>query len=227
MTAWIVTGSILLFFVILLFSPIIISAGYHSGVITANVRYLVIKLDFSPETLAKRPGKKSKKKAAKEVKAQEAETSPKEDKAAKNTLETIRELLTASRKSMDIIRHHLIFYKIRVIAVAGGEDAHKTGNAYATYCILIPSVISLLDALFVVREPEVLAIRPDFLKEKPEFDISLKVRIAPWFLLAAALVIVIRIIKINLAKPKRRKRKVKVVKKVKGGKKHEPTASYK
>lgn len=220
MTWLIVTGSILLFFAVILFSPVILRFRYKDGRLDASVRYLILLIDFSPEKLAKRAERKAARAVKKEYKKQEEEEEGglKAEKAAADTVKTVWSLLKASKKSLNIIRRHLVFYKIRAAVVAGGEDAHKAGTNYAVYCTLIPNLISLLDALFVVREPRI-SILPDFLLEKTSLDIAFRVRISPWYVLSATLNILIKFLKVINADKKKRK-------KVKGGKRHEPTASY-
>lgn len=218
MTALIVTGGILLFFMILLFSPIWVRFAYQGENLRASVHYLFIKIDFSPENAAKRAEKKAARELKKEYEKQkkEEETKNKKEKAAEDTIKTVWSLIKSCKKALDKIRRHIIFYKIKAAIVVGGDEARKIALNYATFCALTANGIAVLDALFTVREPEI-AIRPDFLLEKTCINLTFRVRIALWYVLAAALHILVRFLKVISADKQKRK-------KIKGGNNNERKA---
>lgn len=223
MTALIVTAAVLLVLLLLLFSPVVLSFGYDGGKLSLKLRYIFIPLDLSPDRLAEKKAKKKAKpgKAKKEKPPKKPEPDkPKPPKrTAGESLALGYGLLKASARAMGIIRRHLVFYKIKITAVVGGPDAHKTGDSYALYCTLIPNLVSLLDAVFTAKEPRIL-IMPNFNSEKTWWSVAFKVKIAPGYILAAGFYMAARFVAAVLNEKQRRKTK-------KGGKIHEPTASHK
>ncbi len=225
MTALIVIAAILLFFAILLFSPIVLRIYYTGGELQeACVRYFFVKIDFSPKALAKRAEKKAKHAVKDEFKKQKkhepAEAEPKKEKRAlEDTIKTVWSMVKACKQGLDTLRNHIIFYKVKSTVLVGGDDAHKIALNYPRYCVLASSIIDVIALLFVLKTPKI-HIEPSFLLEKTQVDISFRMRIAPWFVLVAAVQIGVNIIKV-LNKNKRKRKKVK------GGKRHEPATSSK
>ncbi len=211
----IVFFSVLAVLVLLLFSPVIVSFTYDGGKLGLKIRYLFVGID-----LTKKAAKPPKREKPKKQKAKEKEKKkPEKKRSPAETAGVAWELLKTSRRAMRILRKHLIFYKIKVTAVVGGPDAHTTGNNYGMYCVIIPNLLSLLDSVFSAREPQVL-IMPNFMSETTFWSIAFKVRIAPGFVLAAAVCMLFKFAKILLKKQGKHK-------KVKGGKRHERAASNK
>lgn len=211
MTALIVIGCIILFFAILLFSPVILRFSYKDGKMRAKVQYVLIIIDFSPEKLAKRAAKRAEKATKEEYKKQKAEEETegavKKEKAASDTVKTVWSLVKASKHALDTIRRHLVIYKIKSSIVAGGGDAAQTAQNYAMYCTLVSNGLGVLDSLFVVKEPQI-SIRPDFLREKTCAEIAFRIRIAPWYLLCAGIDIGIKFLKV-IQKNKTKRQEVK------------------
>lgn len=220
MTALIVVGSILLFLLLLLLSPVVLRFSYHDGAARVSAQYLFILFDFSPEAAAERAEQKAKRAVKDEYKKQkkEGKAKAKKTEAASDTVKTVWALLKASRRALNILRRHLVFYKIRLNITVGGEDAHDIATAYGNMCALVSNGLSVLDSLFVVREPEV-SIQADFLAPKTVYEARFRLRISPLFVVSAALVLLLRFIKVrNENKIKREK--------VKGGKHHEPANTH-
>lgn len=215
MTALIVIGCIILFFAVLLLSPLILLFSYRDGKLAAKVRYLFFVIDFSPEKLAKRTEKRAEKAVKEEYKKQKAEeeTPRKKPKAASDTVKTVWSLLKASKKALDMIRRHLIFYKIKAIVIVGGGDAARIAQDYALYCTLAANGLSVLDTLFVVKEPDIY-ISPDFLRERTLLELSSRLKIRPWFLILAGTELLIEFIKVMRKNKQKRER-------IKGGKTNE------
>jgi hypothetical protein len=204
---------ILAVLLILLFSPVVLSFGYDDGRFDVRARYVLLSFDLMKERPPKKPKAEKPKKPAPEPKK------PKEKEPAAKAAKKIWAMVKASGRALNIIRRHLIFYKISVTAVVGGPDAHAAGDSYATYCVIIPNLIILLDSVFATNEPQVL-ILPDFRRDKTYWDITVKVRIMPWFALSAALYMLLQFTKVTLFNDDNRE-------KVKGGKRHGQTTSHK
>lgn len=215
MTAIIVIGCIILFFAVLLLSPVILRFSYKGGKMSAKFQYLFFIIDFSPEKLAKRADKKSQKAVKKEYKQQEAEEEQPQKKknAATDTVKTVWSYVKASKKGLDILRKHLVFYKIKGDIIVGGDDAARIAENYAAYCTIAANGLSVLDTLFVVKEPDIY-IQPDFLNEKTLVELGFNVRISPLFPVLAGISILLGILKV-MRKNKQKREKTK------GGKSNE------
>lgn len=221
MTALTVTGCILLLFTVLLFSPVILRFSYKDGKTSAKVQYLFFIIDFSPEKLASRTEKKAKKTVKEEYKKQKAEeeTPQKKTKAASDTVKTVLSLIKASKKALDTIRNHLVFYKIKSVVIVGGRDAAVIAQNYAKYCTIAANGLSVLDSIFVVKEPDIY-IQPDFLREKTFLELAFKMRISPWFPLSAAIGLLFEFLKVTRKNKQKRE-------KIKGGKNNERNERHK
>lgn len=219
MIGWVITCSILLFLLILLLAPVSVRFSYQSQKIKASAHYLFVKIDFSPEAMAKRAEKKAGRAVEAEYKKQKKEEGApaKEKKAAADTLKTIWSLVKASTSGLNILRRHLVFYKISAAIAVGGDDARITAETYGKLCLLIANSLAVLGTIFVVKEPKI-AIRPDFFLEKTDFRVSLRARISPLLVLAAALNFLCRFLIVTITNKRKRK-------KIKGGIQHEPTTS--
>lgn len=215
MTAIIVIGCIMLFFAVLLLSPVILRFSYKGGKMSAKLQYLFFIIDFSPEKLAARTEKKSQKAVKEEYKKQKAEEEQPQKKknAASDTIKTVWSYVKASKKGLNILRRNLVFYKIKGAVIVGGGDAAQIAESYAKYCTIAANGLSVLDTLFVVREPDIY-IQPDFLSEKTRLELGFKVRISPLFPVLAGISILLGILKV-MRKNKRKREKIK------GGKSNE------
>ena len=219
----VITVCIVLFFAVLLFSPVRLRLAYHDGKITASVHYLFFKINLSRE--------KSEADIRKEAKRKEKHEAGKSKKTAKKkdedeikrkrisgnieSVKTIWGILKACKK-IDTIRRRIIFYKIDAAIVVGGSDAMKTATNYGAACALSANIISLLSALFTVKKPNV-KIRPDFILDKTAAYISFRVRMTPFYVFAAGFSVIYEIVK-KILKNK--------IKRKKDGKQNEPkTAS--
>lgn len=218
MTALIVIGCILLFFAILLLSPVILRFAYQGEKVSAKLQYLFLVIDFSPEKVAKRAEKKAKKAVKQEYKKQkteEPEEPPikKKERAALDTVKTVWSYVKASQRAWDILRKHVVFCKIKATVIVGGGDAAKIAQDYATYCTAAANGLSALDTLFAVREPDIF-IQPDFVREQTVHDLKFQVRISPLYPVWAGISALLGILKVMRQNKQKRE-------KTKGGKKHE------
>lgn len=200
MTAIIVIGCILLFFAVLLFSPIVLRFSSRNGAMSFKLRYIFFIVDLSPEKLEKRKTKRAERLAKKESKKKKPkeEAQPAEEKKKKKaavTMKTIWSYVKASKKGLDAVCRHVVIYKIKATIIAGGGDAAQIAKNYAAYCMIASNGLSVLDTLFDVKEPDIY-IQPDFLREKTLFELAFRVRILPWFLLLAGVNVFSGILKI-------------------------------
>jgi hypothetical protein len=199
-------------------SPAVLSFRYEDSRLAARLRYLLFSIDLSPDALAKRAEKKARKKpAAKKERKAEGKEKPKKKTAV--AFSDIWALFKASRRAVSVIRRNLVFYRIRVTVAVGGADAQTVGEKYAAYGVIIPRLIGLLDLVFTAVDPQVL-VMPNFLREQSYWDVGFKARIAPWHVLTAARHMLVQFLKVSLKNKQTRE-------KIKGGKRHEPTASHK
>jgi len=217
MTALIISGSIVLFFAVLLFSPVRLYFAYRDNKIIASVRYLFLKINILGEKLEEDPEKKAKRKTRKEAKKEKTKEDSEDAKKKTNSIETLKTVweIVKTCKRIHTLRRHLIFYKISVTIIVGGDEAMKIATGYATIRALVENGLSLLDTLFVVKKPKV-KIGPDFMLGKTAADISFRMKMAPFYVLAAGLQILIKIVK-RILKNKMKQKK--------GGKQNEPTAA--
>jgi hypothetical protein len=219
MNGLIIAAGIAALLLAMLLSPAVLSFSYDDGVLKVKLRYLLLSLDISPYALAKKAEKKAKKQGGRKPAQAKPGAKEKPGKKTAVTLSEIWALLKASRRAVNVIRWNLVFYKIKVTVVVGGPDAHAIGEKYAAYGVIIPRLIGLLDLIFTAVDPQVL-VMPNFLREKSYWNVAFKARIAPLHLLAAAWHMFVRFLRISLKDKKKRE-------KIKGGKRHEPTASHK
>jgi hypothetical protein len=214
---WTIAAGAVALLLLLLLSPAVLSFHYDDGLLKVKLRYLLFGMDLSPEALAKKAKKKAEKPEAKKKRKPEEKEKPK--KKAAVTFSDIWALFKASRRAVNVIRWNLVFYKIKVSVVVGGADAQTIGEKYAAYGLVIPRLVGLLDLVFTAVDPQVL-VMPNFLREQSYWDVAFKARIAPWHVLTAARHMFVQFLRILLKNKKKRE-------KIKGGKRHEPTASHK
>jgi hypothetical protein len=219
MLGLLITAGIAALLMVMLLSPAVLSFFYDDGVLKVKLRYLLLSLDISPDALAKKAEKKAKKQGGKKPAEAKREDKAKPKKKTAVTFSDIWALLKASRRAVNVIRRNLVFYRIKITVVVGGPDAHAIGEKYAAYGVVIPRLIGLLDLIFTAVDPQVL-VMPNFLREQTYWDVAFKARIAPWHVLAAARHMFVQFLRTSLKNKHKRE-------KIKGGKRHEPTASHK
>lgn len=175
---WIL-GGILLFVFLLLLPSISLHASWQEESYHLTAHYLFFRFDLTKERPKKDDTLKKKKKPKKEKE---------EEKKAGigDIIPQVWETLKSSRWAFGLIRRHLIFYRLRVLASIGGPDAHQTAEAYGKTAALINGGLGLLGEIFPVHIEQIVII-PDFLSEQSHYDLSGRVRIRPIFGAAAAL----------------------------------------
>ena len=199
MTPWIVLGSILLFFILLLSLKVKIIIGYHDEV-TLTVRVLFINVRILPKTKKKSArsmsaakAKRIRKQAAKKAKAKKEK---KEQKAVqkqqqkkekpKKSVADILDLIEMVRKLVvAVLRRFFKHLRIDVarmkIKVATG-DAALTAIAYGAVSqavnVLLPTLESVKN--FGLPKTTELDIGTDFLSDSCEADILIVFSLRVW-----------------------------------------------
>lgn len=202
MTALIIIGCILLFFVFLLSLKATITIAYTDEV-TLTVRVLFLKIKILPKKEKKGPRSmsrrkaeriraKARKKAQKKRDAAKAKAEAKKQKKAeaknkpKKSMSEILDTVTMIRGiAAEVIRRFFKHLRIDVarvkIKVATG-DAATTAVAYGAACtalnILLP-VLSEVKNFSLPREKD-FSVEPDFLGETPELDVKLSFSLRVW-----------------------------------------------
>lgn len=212
MTALIIAGFILLLIAVLLCSPVCLHVASRGGQTRVSLRYLFIRMTLFPPRPVK-PQAKAKGEAARAGKKKKKEEAPEKKKKSADTLKIVWELVKSSKKALYTITRHLVFDKIVLIMIIGGEEAQQVATGYARARALVENGIALLSALFVVKEPQI-ELRPDFAREKTDVDAAFRIRIAPFYALAAGVRVLAGILRV-LVFPKSGWNKRK---KIKGGK---------
>lgn len=209
MTALIIIGCILLFFVFLLSLKATITIAYTDEV-TLSVRVLFLKIKILPKKEKKGPHSMSRRKAER-IRAKARKKAQKKREAAKAKAEAKKQKKEAAKekpkKSMseildtvsmvrgiaaEVIRRFFKHLRIDVarvkIKVATG-DAATTAVAYGAACtalnILLP-VLAQVKNFSLPREKD-FSVEPDFLGETPELDVKLSFSLRVWHLFSVAL----------------------------------------
>ena len=211
---------IFLIVLILLFSPMSLRVAYRDGKFQLHACYLFMKVNFSPETVSARASKKSKK-AKREKKPKQAKktTSQKKDSRS-GSFEAIREVLPMAlgvKKDLHRIRRNLVFYKVEINGRISAQDAHKAAMLYSQVTAAVSILLSVISELFSLRDYHV-NISPDFGRDASVWNVSFRVRIAPWVLLRAVTGFLVLAVKILLTLKSDKD-------KAKDGKKYEPATS--
>ncbi len=209
MTALIIIGCILLFFVFLLSLKATITIAYTDEV-TLSVRVLFLKIKILPKKEKKGPRSMSRRKAerirakarkkaqkkreaalakeeAKKQKKEAAKSKPK--KSMSEILDTVSMVRGIAAEVIRRFFKHLRIDVARVkIKVATG-DAATTAVAYGAACtalnVLLP-VLADVKNFSMPRESD-FSVEPDFLGETPELDVKLSFSLRVWHVFSVAL----------------------------------------
>jgi hypothetical protein len=192
-----IIGGIVLFFLVLLFSPVVISANNASG-FSLRVRYLFVILKYPKKLSEKKQKKAETKKNAKDArkkskppKKQNKKSPLKELFEEKGKLEALGvlkkfafEILGSLSK---LIKKHLIVKKFFVRVVVGAAD--DAAQAHITYGRLGGAVYPA--ASLIVSNLKCKSygfnVCTDFLTSKTQVDMLVKIKIRPVFIIGAAL----------------------------------------
>jgi len=221
MTVLYILGSLVLLIFLLLLMPLSLRAGYFRGELGLSVHYLFFRVRLS-DKLTEKLMSSPEKEVKKEVKKQQKEEKTKADKTkgVLDTVKTVTSVLEASAKPLQRLRRNLVFYKVRINGLIGGEDAHTAALDYGRITGFVAVMLAVVGELFVLETPQV-HLFPDFTKDSSAWDISLRIRIQPIVLLSVAVGTAAAYLRVT-AKNKRDRK----VKKSKGGHSNEPAASH-
>lgn len=216
-------GGFLLLLLFLLLMPVRVRFTLQNGKTGLHVYYLFLRFDLSPEKLAARAGKATEKAAKKEYTVQKKEEGTKTDKLSgiKDTIKTALSLLRASGSALNLVRHNLVFYKVRLHISVAGDDACQVAMAWGRWRVFLSCLLAVVSELFVLQDPDV-SITPDFTGQQSRYDIRFHVRIQPLVILVATVRAAFAFVAVQ-----RQNQHDRMIKKnkQKGGQKHEPAAS--
>ena len=168
------------------------------------------------ERIKNRKPKPEKQKKEKKKKKRKA---PKKKRSATDTLDTVLTLMRNFGRPWDILRSHIVFSRVRIYLVVGGDDAHAAATNYAKCSTAVYGLLTLIHQTFKLRRHKVF-LYPDF-TEREFRDISGRVHLRPIFAIIAGLHLLIiflfTIIKARRPKPIKKR----------GGRKYEPATSRK
>ncbi|MBO5938323.1 MAG: DUF2953 domain-containing protein [Clostridia bacterium] len=208
MTALIVLGAILLFFVFLLSLKATITIAYADEV-TLSVRVLCVKIKILPKKAKKGPRSMSKKKAEKlrtkarkkaqkkrEAALAKAEAKKQKKEAAKQkpkkSMSEILDIISMIRSiAAEVIRRffkHLRIDVARVRVKVATGDAATTAVAYGAACTALNILLPVLSEVknFSLPREEDFCVEPDFLGDTPTLDVKLSFSLRVWHLFSLA-----------------------------------------
>jgi hypothetical protein len=204
---------------ILLICPVKLRFAWNGEKLELVASYLFLRFDVSPDALAAKAEKISRKlerKIKKDKPRKKKEPKEEDDSGKKKftpeTLAAAIGLLRDAGGAWSRLRRHIVFYRVRLYIVVCGGDAHDTAIKHGQYSTGVFGLIALLQEIFSMQNPTVF-LYPDFTGQKTRFDISFRLRVRPIFALTAGVYFLYRFTKVKLFKDKI---------KSKGGKKNEP-----
>lgn len=180
---WIIAAAILLF--LLLMPPVLHVRA--DGRTRVTLRYLFLKLQLF-DSQAKPKAKKPKKGKKPSDKPEEKKNEKKEKKRSlSETLGLLSDVAGSGKAGMKILLRHLHFYGIRVRYTVAREDPCETGTAYGKISAAVYPLCGFLSS-FLHMKFKRIEVYPDFTTDHDSYDLSLKVRISPLFVLQAGIV---------------------------------------
>ncbi len=205
MTALLVIGIILLFFVFLLSLRATVTVCYGDD-LALSVKVLFLRIKILPKKEKKGPRSLSAKKAKKLREKLSQKKKKKADAAKEKKLAKAEKKKTKKKKSMseilDLIRlittllgvvirkffKHLRIDLARLKLTVATSDAATTAIAYGAATQTISILLPLIQSVRQVSLPKEadLDIRADFLSDTPSFDLKLSVSLRVWHLFDVA-----------------------------------------
>lgn len=208
MTAWIILGAILLFFVFLLSLKATITVGY-SDEVTLSIRVLFVKIKLLPKKTKKGPHSMSAKKAEKlRKKAAKAAAKKKEAKRLKaehklqkkeaekdkpkKSMSEILDMISLIRELVAVVIRrffgHLRIRVTRLKLVVATPDAATTAIAYGAACTAINLLLPTLSEVknFKLPAEDEFGVVCDFTADTPSFDVKLSFSLRVWHLFHVA-----------------------------------------
>lgn len=209
MTALIVIGCILLFFIFLFSLKATITIAYHEEV-TLSVKVLFLKIGILPKEekrgarsmsaakaarIRKKMAKKAakKKKAAKEKQARKeaakADPTPKKKKSIVEILDIIALVTKLAKEVIGRFFKHLRIDVARLKVKVATSDAASTAIAYGAITQSLNLLLPVLEEVKNFSLPHVanLSVDADFLSDTPDIDVQLSFSIRVWHVFDIAL----------------------------------------
>lgn len=195
MTAWIVMGSILLFFILLMVSPVYLSVRLgDQNKVTAG--YLFIRIPLFP----REPQKEKKKKEKSSVPEEPLQKKEKAKATVKETIELILDLAKASASPLFHLlrRTYLVDFDLQM--EVGGEDAAEIALNTAKIQAAVGYFIELFRNLRQLKRLQRVSVTPNFLREDMEYQVRFCIMIRLGTVLYAVLAAGIRFLILKLKK---------------------------
>lgn len=185
MTGWIIALSILLFFLLLMISPVYLSVrlGEENKVAAG---YLFLRFSLYP----RKPKKaKKEKKKKQELPKQEKKQEVKEEAAstAKDTIGMLMDLAKASASPVFHLLRRTYLVNLDLRIEVGGEDAAEIALNTAKYRSAVACFVALFRNLRMLKFMRHAAVNPNFLKEKTEYRVRFCIMIRLGTILYAVL----------------------------------------
>lgn len=208
MVALIVIGSILLFFAVLLFSPVVFAGRYDGEVFYAKIHYLFLRITVAPPKPKEKPKPKKEKKPKPKPEPGQEKKPSRFKQLVKNKgglwafLKMVTEIVKIALGELRRMFSHVVIYRMAVSIRIGGGDAASIAEQYGKACaVAYPSFLAL-SKITKCRQSKVL-VEPDFTAEQSTFSVDAKVGIRPWFVFAMAFSLLFKALRVYLRKPKK------------------------
>lgn len=184
-------GALFLLLALLLFVPVHMLLGYHTGGMPGvRFRWLIFHYDFSEETIEtrkkRRKGPRKKRASKAPSKAPKKPTSPKTPEAFSEKLAAGVRLLEAAKGPLGRLVRRFRFYKVALTIVVSKEDAAQTGLAYGQVSWLVSSAYGLAKTFLNLAKPSI-HLRPEFETGREEINCDIRGRLRLIWVLWAGL----------------------------------------
>ena len=196
MTGLIITLSILLFFTVLLTSPLVMTAEYgEDWKIKLRYLFLVFQLYPEKENTHNKPVKKEK--AAKSQKKEEKEDKKPnfkeilKQKGLSGILELLKQTAVLVTGRLQKLFSHVIIRELSLDVLICGDDAADTAVTYGKACAVIYPAVSILAGNTRCKRYGV-SVAPDFDGSGTKIKANLKAAVRPVFLIASALSLLVK-----------------------------------
>lgn len=194
--AWVIIGIILLVIILLLCISLRICIRWQGGSDFGVVLWVwFIPIKIFP--MKEKKEKKAKATPTDKESSKEEETDQKKEKKKSNPLEkwdVIKDLLRSVKKPLLHLKNHITIDHVKLYALVGAADAKETALSYAKHWILFTDSVGVLSEFVYIKQPDI-AVKPDYLCEQSCYDLSLRIKIKPIFILSAALQIAFSFLK--------------------------------
>ncbi|MCI9576167.1 MAG: DUF2953 domain-containing protein [Clostridiales bacterium] len=191
MVALIVIGSILLFFLLLLFCPVTLTASYDQE-FRAKLRYLFFTIRLAPPKEKPEGEQPKKKKKPKKEPQEGAEKKPSFSKrflgewGLGGFLSLVKEIAKIAIGKGKRLFSHLVISRMTAVLRIGGSDAAAVAAQYGKACAVVYPAFTVLAGNTKCRRHHVW-VAPDFTSEKTEIYFDIQVGIRPWFVLTGVI----------------------------------------